>query len=124
MTLSRWSATTGYYLPALRAALRLRTKIKKANPEVGLFVAYDRGGRLELKSPAVFARDDERLDHVGVGESVVMVAGRLVQLGKPEIVAGIVRVTVTIVGIAPEVAEEMLPHERPLEFMVAQGRGF
>src|SRR5947209_17359923 len=63
-----------------------------------------------LESAAIFARRDERLDHLGAVE----VAAELVELREPEVVAGVVRVR-QVVRVALQVAEVLQEDERTIE---------
>ena len=74
---------------------------------------------IKLKPPTVFARDDERLDHI----SGLIVAVELVQFGQPEVIAGVVRILASV-GIATQVTKELHQHERAIEFLVRQSRIF
>src|SRR5436853_552526 len=69
------------------------------------------------KSLTVFARVNERLDHVGILE----VAVELVELGQPEIVTRVIGVG-SIIRIASQVAEVLHQDKRAVEFLLLQRR--
>ena len=72
-------------------------------------------GRKNLlrESQIVFRRGYERLDHLGINK----VAIKLVELAKPEFVAGIVRAGFRrVVGVTTEIAEVLHQNKSAIEF--------
>ncbi len=65
---------------------------------------------LRAESLPVLGRVDECLDHL----SLLKVAPKLIELGKPELIAGIARVG-RVCRVAPEVSEVLHQHERRVE---------
>ena len=67
------------------------------------------------KAVAVFARENERLDHLRIHR----VSIELVQLRQPEVIARVIRV-LRVIRVASQVAEVLHQHKGPVGFLRRQ----
>src|SRR5688572_14018394 len=73
------------------------------------------------KASLEFTGGNEGLDHLGVYK----IAIELIELAEPEVVARKVQTSLRrIIGVAPQVAEVLHQHKRPVELPVGEDRVF